>query len=785
MSEKPKKMENLRVPVKKKRMPGRGRIIVTNLVLALIALVICIVVGLICITPQTYDIVEGEVAPQTITAPHTVIDEISTQRMIEEEQAKVLPSYKRDADVSQQILKKVSEDFSSFQAAHDYAEEVYQGAEQQKVEESADEVAAAQSAAEESAANATPSPTPAPGETAAPTPAPEALPTQYVAQAFHPESAEWQSLLSEEDWEALRDMLPEYMEDEDILALLSLTNTQLSDLKNIAESQIQSMVYAGIESDDVDETKRALVSGITSQFDFSDAQNSVVEKLIGNDIEYNMIFDADATQAEKNEVAKMVTPVEYKTGQNIVVKGDIVKAEPYAVLKNLGMLSSESTSTMPYLAVTVYIVLLFIMYAVFLALFNQRLLMDTKKVAILAILTAAAYGVTAIAQLVAVHIYPVFLFVILGAVLLSPKNAIVYSVFLSALLMSVTSGTASGEQRELLSVDSLTMLLTMLIGSFFAIFAIKDMRYRSRLAVAGVLAAVPGLVIEFMAWAFKMINTEQLLNIYGMILLSGFLCGIAAIGVIPLIENAFKLITPTKLLELSGPDHPLLKRLMFEAPGTYHHSMLVANLAEAACDSVGGFSLLARVGGYFHDVGKLENPQYFKENQMGNHNPLDELTPAEATKIIKKHVPDGLALLKKCNMPKEIQAILVQHHGTSLVRFFYAKAAAENPDVNAEEFRYKGILPNTKEAAIIMLSDIVEAAVRSMDSPSREEIAAQVSKLVKMCYDEGQLDNAPLNRQELNSIQEAFINIFDGVYSTRIKYPEIKFHGVEDGDNVL
>jgi len=762
------------VPVKKKRMPGRTRVVLTNLLMALGALVICIIIALVCITPQTYDIVEGEVSPQTITAPYTVVDEISTQRIIEEEQAKVGPSYKRDADVSQQILKKVSEDFSSFQEAYDYAEAVFQEAEQQKVEESAQEIAEAEREAEDA-----PQTQGTDGE-AQPTATPQPIPTPYVAQAFRPESVDWQALLSEEDIAALREMVPEYMEDEDILALLSLTDTQLADLKNISESQIQSAVYAGIESDDVDEAKRVLSAGITSQFDLTDAQNALVEKLVNNDIYHNMIFDEAATQAEKDEVAKMVTPVEYKEGQNIVMKGDIVKAEPYAVLKKLGLLSSESTYTMPYLSVIVYITMLFVMYALFLSLFNQRLLVDTKKVAILSILTAAAFGVTAVAQLVAMHIYPVFLFVILGAVLLSPKNAIVYSVFLSTLLMSVTSGP-----QELFSVESLQMLLTMLLGSFFAIFAIKDMRYRSRLAVAGIMAALPGLVIEFMAWALQRINTGQLWNIYGMILLSGFLSGIASIGVIPLIENAFRLITPTKLLELSGPDHPLLKRLMFEAPGTYHHSMLVANLAEAACDAVGGFSLLARVGGYFHDVGKLENPQYFKENQMGSKNPLDELTPLEATKVIKKHVPDGLALLKKHNMPKEIQAILVQHHGTSTVRYFYARALEEDPNVKQADFRYTGVPPSTKEAAIIMLADIVEAAVRSMDNPSREEIADKVAKLVKMCYDEGQLDNAPLNRQDLNHIQEAFINIFDGVYSTRIKYPEIKIHGVEDGDNVI
>ncbi|MEF9864389.1 MAG: HDIG domain-containing protein, partial [Christensenellaceae bacterium] len=245
-----------------------------------------------------------------------------------------------------------------------------------------------------------------------------------------------------------------------------------------------------------------------------------------------------------------------------------------------------------------------------------------KKIAILAILTAIAYLVTALAQIVAVHIYPIILFVILGAVLLSPKNALVYSVFLSLLLMSVTTNG-----QDLIRSDSLIILLTTLTGSFFAIYTLKNMQYRSRLVLAGLVAVIPGVCIEIIIYLLKMINMQQMF--YGMAIMtgSGVLCGIVSIGVLPLIENAFKLTTPTKLLELSDPNHPLIKRLVVEAPGTYHHSILVANLAEAACNAVGGFSLLARVGAYFHDVGKIENPLYFKENQRNNVNPHDDLTP--------------------------------------------------------------------------------------------------------------------------------------------------------------
>lgn len=757
------------------------RYMLVNTLMGIASLIICLVIAVISITPQTYNINENEISSETIRSPRDVVDEISTQRLIEEAQAKVGPSYKRDTNLSQQITTKINEDFDSFVAAQESAEALYR-------QDQEAQLAAAQALINQ----ATPSPEPASSASvqqsetavaspdATPTPEPTPAPTAYVIQPYNPETTDWQSLLTEENVTELSDMLPEYLGDEDILTILTMTQTQMKDLKQAATNQLTNVLSNGVGTDNIDEVKASLSSEISDELNLTSEQRNLLSKLVSNDLYPNLIFDEEATQASKDEAAAMVTPEIFREGQNIVVRGEIVKPEQYAVLKDLGLLSSEVTSIKPYLAICFYVILMFGMYAIFLYIFNRRLLKDIKKVAILAILTAAAYGFTAIAQLVAVHIYPIFLFVILGAVLLSPKNALVYSVFLSLLLTSVTTGG-----QDLFSSESLTILLSTLIGSFFAVYALKDMRYRSRLIVAGAVAVIPGLVIELIVWLLGIINNLQLIQIYGIMALGGITCGIASIGVIPLIENAFKLITPTKLLELSGPDHPLLKRLMFEAPGTYHHSMLVANLAEAACDAVGGFSLMARVGAYFHDVGKLENPGYFKENQKNNYNPHDELDPIESARIIKKHVSDGIQLLKKYNVPKEVQQIVAQHHGNSIVRYFYHEALKANPDVDITEFKYQGVPPTTKEAAIIMMADVVEAAVRSMDTPSREQISERINQLIKTLYDEGQLDNAPLNRKDLGSIAEAFVNIFDGVYSTRIKYPIIKIHGAEDGDNVI
>ncbi|HBU11682.1 MAG TPA: hypothetical protein DEB31_02805 [Clostridiales bacterium] len=615
----------------------------------------------------------------------------------------------------------------------------------------------------------------------APTPTPESTPAQtpYEAQDFDAARAGWRELLTEENRAALAEMLPAYVEEENFYVLLSMTSEELESMEEEVTALARQALETGISNDNVDTVKRDIVNVATDELRLGADQREFLLLVVNNDVYPNEVLDERATQAAKDQAAA-VEPMMIQKGQNIVLKGNPVTAEQYEMLRELGLLSGETTFTRPYYALTLYIALCFVLYILFLAIFNRKLLSDRKKVAILCILTALAYVTTALAQMLALHLYPIFLFVILGAVLLSPKNALIYSVFLSLLLMSVTTNG-----HELLSHDSLWLLLTMLMGSFFGIYVLKDMRYRSRLILAGLIAAVPGVVIEHLLWVYDIVNMQQMFTNMAMVAGSGLLCGIASIGVLPIIENAFKLTTPTKLLELSDPNHPLTKRLMVEAPGTYHHSMLVANLAEAACNAVGGFSLLARVGAYFHDVGKLANPQYFKENQRNNVNPHDGLSPGESSRILRQHVTDGVEMMKKHKMPKELITITAEHHGNSLTGYFYAQAKNDGGEVDVRDFRYDGIPPTTKEGAIIMLADIVEAAVRSLDNPGREEIEGTVKRLIRERYDEGQLDNAPLNRSDLNKIAEAFTNLFAGVYHSRIKYPEIKIHGASDDDNIL
>jgi putative nucleotidyltransferase with HDIG domain len=259
-----------------------------------------------------------------------------------------------------------------------------------------------------------------------------------------------------------------------------------------------------------------------------------------------------------------------------------------------------------------------------------------------------------------------------------------------------------------------------------------------------------------------------------LVLIVAMLAVFLAIGSLPLWEAIFGFITPLQLLELTNPNQPILKRLLIEATGTYYHSLLVANLAEAAADAIGANPLMARVGGYYHDIGKIKNPNLFKENQIGE-NPHDRLTPEDSFLLISSHVSYGLELSEQYKLPKYIKDIIVQHHGTSLMQYFYSKAVKlQGEDVDKEKYSYNGSKPKTKEAALVMLADIVEATTRSLQEKIGTEIILEelVGKLVRQKLEEGQLDECYLYIADINKIIDTFSKVLRGMYHQRVKYPE-------------
>jgi putative nucleotidyltransferase with HDIG domain len=260
--------------------------------------------------------------------------------------------------------------------------------------------------------------------------------------------------------------------------------------------------------------------------------------------------------------------------------------------------------------------------------------------------------------------------------------------------------------------------------------------------------------------------------------IAGFASGFIVLGILPFIEKAFRITTGMTLLELADASQPLLRRLALEAPGTYNHSYSVATLAEAAAESIKANSLLCRVASYYHDVGKIHKPDYFVENQMGGENRHLNLSPSLSLRIIQSHVKDGVELAKEYHLPTSILPIIEQHHGTTVVEYFYSKAVRQSdqqpdatPPPSDVEFRYDGPKPRSKEAAIVMLCDVVESACRSLAEPTASRLEAKVRELAQLRIDDGQFQQCDLTLRELEQIEAAVVKTLLGIYHGRVAYP--------------
>jgi putative nucleotidyltransferase with HDIG domain len=252
---------------------------------------------------------------------------------------------------------------------------------------------------------------------------------------------------------------------------------------------------------------------------------------------------------------------------------------------------------------------------------------------------------------------------------------------------------------------------------------------------------------------------------------SGIFSGMLTIALLPYFEETFNILTKLKLIELGDLSHPLLRKMALEAPGTFNHSMLVATLSEQAAECIGADSTFTRVACYYHDIGKMKRPNFYVENQHSGINPHDNLSPTLSTMIIKAHTKDGQEMGKKYKIPKEIRDIMAEHQGTTLLAYFYNKVKKDNPDINESDFRYDGPKPKTKESAIIMLADSIEAAVRSMDEKNPIEVEKMIRRIIGNKMDDAQLSDADLTLKEIELIINSFVKTFQGVYHSRIKYP--------------
>ena len=345
-------------------------------------------------------------------------------------------------------------------------------------------------------------------------------------------------------------------------------------------------------------------------------------------------------------------------------------------------------------------------------------------------------------------------------------------------------------------VGSVEFAAYALFGGVAGIIVVRRGEKLSHFVQAALAIALAQLTVVTLFTLLGDRDTTGLLELTGASLASAAGSAVAALGLFLILGNLFGITTSFRLLELANPSQPLLRRLQLETPGTYHHSLMVGNLAERAAEQIGADPLLARVAAYYHDVGKLENPAAFIENQYGQENIHDELEPAQSVALLKQHVAHGIDLAYEYKLPKPIIAFIPQHHGTALMSYFYARAqeqavaeagvipgtaaAKEVADsVDAGRYRHAGPKPQSREAAILMLADSTEASVRSLGTPDEPQIRAMVARIIKERLEDGQFDECDVTLRDLELIREAFVAQLLGMYHRRIAYPQNKIVEIE------
>jgi len=573
---------------------------------------------------------------------------------------------------------------------------------------------------------------------------------------------------------SLSEVLPGEYSDATLQYMLSLSESERITLSDSFKNIISGVMQPGVMSEELATAKTAIEDAIKA-LDISTTRKVFLVSLVdGLDLNANKEYDAVATAAQVEEILRTVQPVQVtvQSGEKIINRGEAVTAADVEMLQALGM-KFQNSRILPYLGVLILVCVIYTLIIVYIRLYHPQTRGREANLVLMGTLINFNLLLCKLLSLITISYQPEiaaqvgFLFPLaassmLLAVLLGRGVAIFITVLMGVCLGLVMDG-------------QLPFAAVAIVGGLVGIFRTSVFNQRGQF-VSSSLYIAGANVIVIGAWGLINNSSFYIIGI-GMLLglISGILSSILAVGILPFFESAFRITTVVRMLELSNSNHPLLKRLMMEAPGTYHHSILVGNLAEAAADSVGADPQLVRAASYYHDIGKLRRPYFFIENQQLGENPHDKLQPTLSTLVIASHVKDGIEMLREHKFPEEIIDIVEQHHGTCILSYFYHKAKenAENPDeISKEDFRYPGPRPQTKEAALVMLADSVQAAVQSIDNPGKGQIEQIVREVVRSKMEDEQLQDCHLTFKDLEKIMQTFTMVLGGLHHARIVYPE-------------
>ncbi len=538
------------------------------------------------------------------------------------------------------------------------------------------------------------------------------------------------------------------------------------DLKNRTERTLNLVNVRDLQE------AREFASYRFSRYYFEDIAK-VGSEIANQVIEPNLVYKADETQAKISEALATISPSSgaIAQGQVIIRKGDIVGKKEYNMLQSLAEARAQNASDMErwfryagdVLAVIAIVTIFFFylfLYRKFIFENNAMLLLVLLAMSLICVGSALVYNL----ENVSAYIVPVAIAPIILTIIFDSRVGL-----LSTITLALLTGLINGNNFE--------YVVATTVACSLGLFSVRDIKKRSQF-----FFTTPGIVFisyTLVIISFNMTSFEgwsALLNDLSFVAINALFI-LLTYPLILFFEKVFNVTTDFTLLEYSDTNLPLLKELMTKAPGTFHHSLQVSNLAEAAAGAIGANGLLCRVGALFHDIGKMENPGYFVENQ-GGVNEHDKLKPRMSALVIKAHVSNGVKMAREHGLPEVLIDFIKTHHGTSLIRFFYDKAIENTEsgkdEIQEEDYRYDGPLPRTKEEGILLLADCVEAASRAMKDPHYQKLENLINKLVDDRVYEGQLSKTPITFHDLRIIKKTFLNILVGIYHSRVEYPEDK-----------
>jgi len=592
-----------------------------------------------------------------------------------------------------------------------------------------------------------------------------------------------------------------HFRDSSVNDILTLIVPLLSKKVVTDKAAVESERTKGIIIRNVQTQQESFVTDFSSILGLKEVKNQLIEKstkvlektprllrLASIDISQTLLkptltFNKNETEAKKLKAREDTKPVYFKLkkGEMIIREGDRITEEALIKLRGLSQLKRESSPLISTIGIFSLILLIASIFYTFfpgsIRRFNLKgrdyLLLSLVLIGIVLVINFSVFLSGAISKAFPLLPYNACLYATpfaLGAILI----AVVLNVELAAMFAVILSIIVG-----ILLENQLEFFIYPFIASIVASQQVVLCKERRTLIRAGLIT---GVVNVLMILCFALIK-KSLFNFYALFDLSfgflgGILTGIIATGVVPIIEITFDYTTNIKLLELADLNQTLLKELSLKAPGSYQHSIMVGNLVESAAEAIGANSLLARVSAYYHDIGKIKKAAYFVENQIKGENKHEKLSPSMSSLILLSHVKDGVELAKESRLGSTIRDIIKQHHGTSLISFFYQKAKSQqNPGsqpISEKDFRYPGPKPQTKEAALVMLADAVEAASKTLTEATPARIQGMVQKIINGIFIDGQLDECELTLKNLHSIANSFNRILaSGIFHQRIEYPSM------------